>query len=616
MLNLYKTYREAVAAIGKPELAWFTTFNLDPYLAERFLFSLLGGSHPSALQTIEDYEVLNRELEQIDLKVWYDYRALNLNSSKRTIAQFVPVDTKQVYHSASSGAIFHPKVILLIGTKAAYLICGSANLSVSAWSSNCEAIIARKVTARKNARQLVEFFKGFAKDTAALEYWAETIKQRETDWDFLGTHKDNNVFSKELVSRPGPITIWTPYFSKDVYGLCEKYYEQGATKIEFVPDIDVNGRIRVPKDRLAALINERRVGFLRRNNITDEREAGRFHHAKVWLTPDKIAVGSWNFSRRATGLGLPVADEQNFEAGVVVKSSAAVFEELKANLADYTKTSIVGVDPEELDKEWEKVLEPYTFSCQLVADWKTFTYALSPEAAATAYFVALPDQPEIRVPISAVAGRTFRGGYLRVLKNKSFTVHNAAGDRVFYGYLSEINCPARPVYCYSNLSDLIDAIVDDSDAASAKKRLLAPQDSEDQPDAEEQYTSFFNEARPPESFYKMFVAFEKLYQNIAKADAKNLDALAFRRPDSLVNISTLVLASLEKALKDGNQDSLVFHWFLVKEANRSLAAFNKILGEEKIPLIPDAAIKDKLPLSNQDKAFITRLGREFSYVKD
>lgn len=157
-MKLYQQYCKIIDRIKPVKRAWFTTFNLDVELVERFLLSKLVDKSPQELKTAEDYEALNLDLQAIDVKVWYDYRAINLRSPKLTTADFLSVDPRDFHSSTSQDIVFHPKIAFLIGEGGAYLMAGSANLSIAAWSSNRESVLAKAVNTRTNAGEVLAFF--------------------------------------------------------------------------------------------------------------------------------------------------------------------------------------------------------------------------------------------------------------------------------------------------------------------------------------------------------------------------------------------------------------------------------------------------------------------------
>jgi hypothetical protein len=311
-MKLYQKYTEIVRRLGRIETAWYTTFNVDPELAERFLFAPLVGRRPADMRTAEDFEALNTELAGIDLAVWYDYRAMNMKTEKFTCVDFIPVDPAGSFPRRSKETVFHPKVIFLKGEQGAYLFTGSANLSIAAWSTNFESVLIKKIEMYENAREVLDFFGNLRNINKKLNEWAASLPHGKSDWHFISSFSKGFRLTDHLAKED--LTVWSPYYSVKTFDFVKDLLEEGYKKIALVPHIDDNGRIGIPPEEIPRL-SSMRVQILRNLN-RDERQG--LHHAKVWLTPGKIAVGSWNCSRRATGTGIP-DKEKNIEAGIVAE---------------------------------------------------------------------------------------------------------------------------------------------------------------------------------------------------------------------------------------------------------------------------------------------------------
>lgn len=617
-MKLYQQYRKIVEAIKPMELAWFTTFNLDVELVERFLLPRLVDKEPADLKTAEEYEGLNLDLKEINVKVWYDYRALNLGSPKRTTMDFISIDPMTFYDSSEKDIVFHPKVIFLKGKGGAYLICGSANLSISAWSTNKEGVMIKEITSRQNAREVIAFFenlydagKSDKTDFEILYQWRDKLSKESSGWSFI--HSMNNSPSLFEQLGKGSLTTWSPYFSKDTSGMVQKLLNAGYNKITLVPDIASSGKIRITPDELKSLQNHESVSILRQKE-TQEIKNDRAHitHAKVWLTEDHLAVGSWNCSYRATGLGISFK-ERNIEAGIITPISKSIFNALHASLMPVNANLLEGTSASEMDEEWAQMLNPYTMDCKVTANWEQFTYdILSDEMEG--FTMALPDRPGERVPLTAIAGRSFRENYKKVLKDKTYTVYNFEDKPVFSGFLIETGTHKRPAYGYATLFDLFDSLLDNPTGETSRKvcqySLL---DNEDEQYQIERPVILY---QGNDSYYMMFVAFQKLYDAIEQNqnNQKKLDDIGFRLPGSLIKTSDLVKESLDSlAEEDMNDDRCLYFYFLAAELNRCITLFNTLM-EQQIPYVAVEYLFSKLNPSSQDHLFLKKLKDEFGYT--
>jgi len=254
---------------------------------------------------------------------------------------------------AHSRAVFHPKVIFLKSADEAYLITGSANLSIAAWSSNYESVVVKKIDSQQNANEVISFFDKLGSDTKKLSKWASSLKSKKSDWRFIySLFNDFNLFDN---LDKCDLTIWSPYFSKSTNKLLKKLQNKGFGKITLVPDITPSGKIRIIPDELE-LIKKNNLIKISVNSVSDENQ--ELHHAKVWLTASSLAVGSWNCSYRATGLDIS-DNEKNIEAGVIIDIDQNVEKALKANLDNADLKLISGLSESTIDEEWEMALNPF-----------------------------------------------------------------------------------------------------------------------------------------------------------------------------------------------------------------------------------------------------------------
>jgi len=608
-MKLYQKYRQIIDEIRPVQVAWFTTFNLDPELVEKYLVSYIAGKEASELKTAEDYEALNTELSETDIKVWYDFRALNLISPKRTCIDFIPVNPSDKFRNRGKDALFHPKVIFLKGEKGAYLIAGSANLSFSAWSSNRESVLIKKIDNLKNGKQVLDFFKPLGTKNNKLERWINSLPETISDWDFVHSYKrDFNLFN--FITK-GDLTVWAPYFSKKAVSLLNQIMKLGYSSITLVPNINQHGKISIKEEEVEILTAIQNV-FIKRPNKIDESQ--NLHHAKVWLTQGTLAIGSWNCSHRATGLNISSTDK-NIEAGIIINiEGTETYSSLRNMISDFeSREKIQGQTEEELDAEWNGVLNDFTVSVEISANWENFTYGIEfcDEKVQNNYYAKLPHNPQEKVPLKNVQGLSFRENHLKVLKNKNFSILDVEGKTVFNGYIREIGKEKRPVYSYVNLSDLFESLINDPTKSTEAKQCRYQLSVEENGQSAETVQFDYEGA---ESFYVMFTSFQKLYDKIddLKGKPSELDKLGFRLPGSLLNIRELVVEYIEKVLDVNNTDDLIYGYFLLLETNRCITLFNEN-SDAKIPLLHLDDIKGKLRFRKNDIKFLKGLKNEFGY---
>ena len=598
-MKLFSAYKDIVEEI-KPGLLWFTTFNLNIELVEKFLLPCLVGKEPSELRTAEDYEALNLELVNYNIKVWYDYNAISFQNDKRTTIDIEPVDAGNLLKSKTTDLLFHPKVIFLKGETSAYIIVGSANLSVAAWHSNRESFLIKEVLSKRNALEVIQFFQSInpsQKGIKDLQKWSNTLRDIETGWSFKHNFNIQSNLLKELSAKK--LSVWSPYFSKETSSLINELKKIGVRDITLVPDIDQSGKVRIIPKELELIKKDAAVIICK---DVAKQEAQTLFHAKVWLSEKSIAVGSWNCSFRATGIS-KAPNQRNIEAGIIEDIQAKENKALLNNLSPIPHKSITGTTEEELDAEWAKDLQNFSMTCQIVANWETFKYDVIEQEFKEKYFVCLPDAPNEKVELLKVKDRSFLKHHLNVLKNKSFTVYNVKNEVVYAGYIIEHGKANRPATSYISLLDLFESLIINPLGETTQRRVRYSLDEENM-DTDNDTIPFFSYSGH-ESNYLMFVSFQKLQDSIYanSTNTSKLDALGFRLPGSIMNIITLVEESVKKSLKDKKVDDLLFHYFLCTEVNQCIGLFNEY-SPKKINRININELETKLNLSKKDNRFL------------
>ena len=67
-MKLLNTFKNIVDDIS-PEICWFTTFNLNVEILEKYVLTAIAGKEPSELKRAEDYEALNLDLNKFNIKI-------------------------------------------------------------------------------------------------------------------------------------------------------------------------------------------------------------------------------------------------------------------------------------------------------------------------------------------------------------------------------------------------------------------------------------------------------------------------------------------------------------------------------------------------------------------
>jgi hypothetical protein len=600
-MKLLNTFKIIIDDIS-PEICWFTTFNLNVELLEKYVLTAIAGKEPSELKRAEDYEALNLDLNKYNVKVWYDHRALDLKQGKRTTVDLYAVDPSEILGSNTKEPIFHPKVIFLKGEKAAYLITGSFNLTIAGWSSNRECIVVKKITNKTNALQVIEFFaklKPKQSDLNALNKWANGLPIREASWTFAHNYNTVNIINE---IKGDELTVWSPYFSKNTNELIGEIKKLGFNKIHLIPDVSPSQKVKIVPAELQKLKDDKNIRIMIDKNINKEQQP--LFHAKVWLSNDKIAIGSWNCSYRALGLKIPT-NEKNIEAGVIESINPEQRAALINRLADVDLTTISGTEAVEMENEWKESLKPYSISCDITADWVSFTYQTTIDENEIGFTVALPHDVNNRYYLHELNGLSFIDGFNRLLKNKLFTIYNNNNEVVFVGYLNEVGKLKRPVEGYVSFYDLFESLTIDPLGKTPNSRTKYQHD-EEEIGSEKEELPFFS-YKGHESYYLMFVAFQKLLDTIEEnaSNKTKLEDLGYRLPSSLLNIKLLFDSSSKKAMEEKKEDDMLFHYFMAMEINQCIEWFNDYHDKPIEPINVDT-FTHLLKMGSKDLSFIKK----------
>ncbi|CAN5358616.1 hypothetical protein BH11BAC1_BH11BAC1_03980 [soil metagenome] len=602
-MKLLETFKHIIDDLA-PEICWFTTFNLNIELLEKYVLTAIVGKESSELKRAEDYEALNLELNKFNIKIWYDYRALDLKQGKRTTVDLYPVQPSTLLSSNTQDPIFHPKVIFLKGRDSAYLITGSFNLTIAGWSSNRECIVVKEIKNKVNALQILDFFKQLNPNTSeflTLYKWANQLSDEKSTWKFAHNFNTINILS-EIKGKT--LTIWSPYFSNNTADLIGSIKQVGFSRIYLIPDISQSQKVRIAPDELKKLQQDKTIQIQIDTNINKEKQT--LFHAKVWLTENKIAVGSWNCSYRSLGIKVQPS-EKNIEAGIIETINTKHGTALLQHLKNVDANEIMGTDKKEMENEWKEVLKAYSMSCDIIANWETFQYQLERINNTDAkYMVSLPHDPSKHYSLNSINGLSFLNGFNRILKNKLFTIYNSENEVAFVGYLNEIGKLKRPTDGYVSFYDLFESLTINPLAGTNKSRVKYQFDEEDNVGSEREDLPFFTYSGH-ESYYLMFVAFQKLLDTIVTSsmNQQKLEDLGYRLPSSLINIKSLYNTSIQKVLEEMKEEDLLFHYFMAMEINECIREFNNHY-EKPLERISIEPLEPLLKFDIKDLKFIKK----------
>lgn len=349
--KLIESFSEQVKSLGQLKRAWFTTFNFNIDFFERHVLSaLLDMDKP---RSRIDFELMQQGLNgnpkqskksnqkidpTIDVKIFADQRMYDAGDVKRTSIEIYGVNPTLLKHNKSGlfnkESLFHPKVIYLEDNKGKVILgVGSANLTVSGWSTNQEVFVFKKVEHISQLDDIKAFFDPICKPHNLTfkrpKLGSFNLDQEITPkWQFVHsfqqqpflsqlfkqqTSKVNNQEQPNTIdnSFESDLVVWSPYFPADLVGYIKKlngYWQNEHTtqqnlRVHLIPDLVENQRVRTQWDeRLKDLMQSEQLSFY--INTVEKDDRSDLCHAKVWMTANHIAIGSWNFTSPGSNIAL------------------------------------------------------------------------------------------------------------------------------------------------------------------------------------------------------------------------------------------------------------------------------------------------------------------------
>ena len=567
-----KLYDEFVKLVetkeyGELKRAWFTTFTISPDFVERYILPPILGLSNDLPRTPSQFEAINAALVDSgkDIRFFYDAK-MPIEGFKRTTVNFQGVFWKT--------GLYHPKVTLIEFEKCSFLMVGSANLGISGWGRNREAVTIKEIGVRQ-AKQIKSFFQLFTVDITAPRATKPT-----KSWDFIYRN-----LPYELKNEEKELYVWSPYFSSKLEDLSQRLFPD--YKVNIIPDRP-NGKIRLEKVPIS-------------DNLffyCDIKSREEMTHAKVWLTSNKIAIGSHNFTSAAL-------EDKNLEASIVDSLDQYMFDAFRHDLEDIE--SLTGMTSEELKEDG--LPEEYIVSAHIEANWKTRTiyfYFLEDEARELnkhlPWKLYLPGNVKYKQK-EKIHGNCNSYSIQLNTKQLNECFNALLTDRMFYidskskiiasGYIEEVEASSlyRSPHRYTNLHDFfLDSLIGIDPNDSTRTYLPQEGDAELQTD-----NKFISEIRGF-GYFELFEIFTKIRTRITKTKDKTLlrHAVLFA-PNSLALLKELI----EKEIQQSNKKTALYNWFMVYE-------FNDLIEEIRSDNSKIKAIEGiKVNLSNKDKKFIS-----------
>lgn len=576
-MKLLNAFRDQVKTLGPLKRAWFTTFNLGiPFFETHVLPALLAADSPLNRM---DYENMQLQLAEsgIDVRVFCDMHMMEADQLKRTA---IPVHgiLPGWLGSFDQESLFHPKVVFLEDIHGHMVLgAGSANLSISGWGRNQEVFIFRPVSHNEQYQQIKRFFTPLAK-AAGIDI-AETFGVRrrfggdDTNWRFVHSFERANFLQQLLAdTQADRLTVWSPYFSRDLAGLLAKISTFAGKDLKYaiVPDRATQRYVRTGwSPAIGQLMQDGMLSF--HDRPSQRSDNIEMTHAKLWLASGqkaRLAIGSWN----CTEPGCASFERSNIEAGILISVAA--------------KTQIASQDLylDETDFGSEQLLEdealevepyPLPFELQVCFDWERRIYdvqgKLHKESDGAHYILRLPGvksqiplrwktrRSEGAWPLESVAREVADNEAL--LADHCYEVWRD-GQLEFRGLVQESGAAHRRAQGYDSLKDLLNDLINGVDSKTSTKPRLRPILRHDDL-TDEAFDTSATDASDSLTYFRLFHAFEQLRKRLRDATSMDtLEKLLFVYPGSVQELVQKVSAQL--SVLDGNA---VFNWFLWQEVS-------------------------------------------------
>lgn len=637
-IKLYKYFAEQVAKMGKIKRAWFTTFNLDISFFEKYILSALVGTPYKDLNTPYDYETINANLaneeesldgEKTEVRVFYDYRMLRTEGrQKQTSVHLHPVEISKVSNLKQNkfkDGVFHPKVVLLESYNGEYwLMVSSANLSLGGWSNNREAFCAEYIKNAKIGRELGLFFESIAHSVKDFKNNALINKllngkfgAEDSNWRFLSSFSNETLI--EHLNRTDSrldLKVWSPYFGDDLPELITAIQEEYFGEIDIIPAINEHQKIRITENLYNECKAMNNLNFKQDKLPTAAKEA--FVHAKVWLTPKTLAIGSWNMTR--AGMNLSKKSNNNIEAGIVYDLTPKQYASIIAsNPLDKLK-SPSHYKEAELALEKEELLDKFNLSIDLVLDWEEQVLKLQYPTYTTLIkeldendIIKLPGFGKQRISVLSDGKINFRNHAIQFLTDRFFEIENKQGKILYKGYIREIGLASRPISRFENIDDYLKGWVKERPEDKTELHRLAYSVSDEFSDDLGSQTKTILTASDQNAWFDSFYAFECILNCIQVA--RKMKVLSDRKME-LKKIGRVLPGSLselklhlEKLIDLYKNDKALFTksplylWFLVEKANYVFDCFNEaiVIADEQIVKIKNLNFEEVIDTKNLTK---------------
>jgi len=580
-MKIYEVFQDVVNSLKDIKIAWFTSFNLSPYFVEKYILPTLFKTVPKDIININDYEQLNEQLKSINAKFYCDSRAYEYEI-KRTTFDLKQIAPEKIGLKFREG-VFHPKVIFLqdIENKT-FLISTSANLSIGGWGHNRECIIVKEVEDFENANNVLDFFQAIDKGNTSindLRKWSGKLSQTTADWKFHHSISDSSFLDLVINKKDVSLHVWSPYFGSDLKKIFEETALRQLNEIVIIPDVSNDYKIRIDETCREYLNKTEKITLVRQVYNDPISNSALLTHAKVWLTENSLAIGSWNLTEAALNIS---NKGNNIEAGIIQNISGSIKEKFIQDIRFKKENNFIYSTIDEIQEEKSNLLQQWTEYLEIVADWNFRLYLLPKFQIETQknLLIKLPGVSEkIKLSSFPTSGLSFDEYYKCLLKDRVFELYKNE-TIVYKGIITEINKESRPAYGFDTMSDYISAWLtskpeENTDTQNPNYNLGDGDPSDVIKNGNENsdpYTA---------SYYAMFLALDNIrlrIDNISNNE-NSMKFLGYVMPGSILQLKEHV-GTITKT----TDISLVYKWFLINESNSIIKKYNTAIEKHHLQI--------------------------------
>lgn len=597
-MKLLQTLRDQITQLGGLRRAWLTSFNINIEFIERYILPALVEQDP--IKDRMAAEALHHRLfvdqdTQIDVHVFADRRMIRRDDAKWTAVPIHGVSPR-LFNGFGEQSLFHPKVIYLEGPRGAILGAGSANLTIEGWSRQQECYVFEKVISQAQFESVRTFFEPLFKQTplGTLPWSPPPIQHGNPGltWEFVHSFQES-AFLERLFDgvNPSDLVAWSPYFAGDLARFLNVIREISGSpnlRIHLIPDLLNGMSIRTQSSNTLEEQCKKELVTFRNNPVSWQAPADvdRFCHAKVWMTAQKLAIGSWNFTGPGSNAYAKQAEKNaraNIEAGLIFPNQQSLDAVLaKARLLANPRFATA----EEMAGEALVIPPDVPLDVLVSFDWRDRRYCIVNQTSqiSDTYAIRLPD---VDRPVALPRFNAPKALSVEVANEISFNhffhILNAAGSSVYQGVIHELNPEFRRGETYGTIDDILDSLIPEIEAAGGGgQKTPRGKGSDDEQDPE----PVISVSRV--SYFRLFLAMslyeEKLRAILSSAKlaqsskAKELEKLVFVLPGCLEEMVEKL-----KALPPPEERDSVFRWYLVQEVGMLIRIAQEVAHKLGIP---------------------------------